>query len=182
MNERALRVLEFTKIREMLAAYAISDPGKQKCRELQPLSDFNDVNRALDETEEAVVTLSYLGGNPMISFDDVSETGTGGPGYTIKGEFVMNGVRNPVKHTYGVLSMARAMHPNSAGSQFFIMTSDSPHLDGQYAAFGKVLTGMEYADQIVNTPRDRSDKPLEAQRIASIRVDTQGVAYPFDQL
>ena len=109
-------------------------------------------------------------------------TGTGGPGYTIKGEFVMNGVRNPVKHTYGVLSMARAMHPNSAGSQFFIMTSDSPHLDGQYAAFGKVLTGMEYADQIVNTPRDRSDKPLEAQRIASIRVDTQGVAYPFDQL
>ena len=109
-------------------------------------------------------------------------TGTGGPGYAIKGEFVMNGVKNPLKHTYGVLSMARAMHPNSAGSQFFIMTSDSPHLDGQYAAFGKVLSGMEYADAIVNTPRDRMDKPLEAQRIASIRVDTQGVTYPFDQL
>ena len=109
-------------------------------------------------------------------------TGTGGPGYAIKGEFVMNGVKNPLKHTYGVLSMARAMHPNSAGSQFFIMTSDSPHLDGQYAAFGKVLSGMEYADQIVNSPRDRMDKPLEAQRIASIRVDTQGVAYPFDRL
>ena len=108
--------------------------------------------------------------------------GTGGPGYAIKGEFVMNGVKNPLKHTYGVLSMARAMHPNSAGSQFFIMTSVSPHLDGQYAAFGKVLSGMEYADQIVNTPRDRMDKPLEAQRIASIRVDTQGVTYPFDQL
>ena len=109
-------------------------------------------------------------------------TGTGGPGYCIKGEFRMNGVDNPLRHTYGVLSMARAMRPDSAGSQFFIMTSDSPHLDGQYAAFGKVLTGMEYADQIVNTPRDRMDKPLEAQRIASIRVDTQGVTYPFDQL
>ena len=109
-------------------------------------------------------------------------TGTGGPGYAIKGEFAMSGVQNPLKHTYGVLSMARAMHPNSAGSQFFIMTSVSPHLDGQYAAFGKVLSGMEYADKIVNTPRDRMDKPLEAQRIASIRVDTQGVTYPFDQL
>ena len=108
--------------------------------------------------------------------------GTGGPGYAVKGEFAMNGVQNPLKHTYGVLSMARAMHPNSAGSQFFIMTSVSPHLDGQYAAFGKVLSGMEYADKIVNTPRDRMDKPLEAQRIASIRVDTQGVNYPFDQL
>ena len=108
-------------------------------------------------------------------------TGTGGPGYTIKGEFAYNGVKNPLKHTYGVLSMARAMHPDSAGSQFFIMTSVSTHLDGQYAAFGKVLSGMEYADKIVNTPRDGRDKPLEAQRIASIRVDTQGVSYPFDK-
>jgi len=108
--------------------------------------------------------------------------GTGGPGYSIKGEFAQNGVENPLKHTYGVLSMARAMHPDSAGSQFFIMTSDSPHLDGAYAAFGKVLTGMEYADQIVNTPRDMRDKPLEPQRIASIRVDTKGNYYPFNQL
>ena len=109
-------------------------------------------------------------------------TGTGGPGYSIKGEFAQNGVSNPPKHTYGVLSMARAMHPDSAGSQFFIMTSNSPHLDGAYAAFGKVLEGMEYADQIVNTPRDRQDKPLTPQRIASIRVDTQGEYYPFNQL
>ena len=109
-------------------------------------------------------------------------TGTGGPGYSIKGEFARNGVNNPLKHTYGVLSMARAMHPDSAGSQFFIMTSDSPHLDGQYAAFGKVLAGMEYADQIVKTPRDRMDKPLEAQRIASIRADAQSVDYPFTKL
>ena len=108
--------------------------------------------------------------------------GTGGPGYSIKGEFAQNGVENPLKHTYGVLSMARAMHPDSAGSQFFIMTSDSPHLDGAYAAFGKVLTGMEYADQIVNAPRDMRDKPLEPQRIASIRVDTKGSYYPVTQL
>ncbi|MBR5111011.1 MAG: peptidylprolyl isomerase [Clostridia bacterium] len=109
-------------------------------------------------------------------------TGTGGPGYSIKGEFSQNGVSNPLKHTYGVLSMARAMHPDSAGSQFFIMTSNSPHLDGAYAAFGKVLEGMEYADQIVSVPRDAMDKPLEPQRIASIRVDTQGNYYPFIQL
>ena len=109
-------------------------------------------------------------------------TGIGGPGYSIKGEFAQNGVENPLKHTYGVLSMARAMNPDSAGSQFFIMTSDSPHLDGAYAAFGKVLEGMEYAEQIVNTPRDMRDKPLEPQRIASIRVDTKGSYYPFHQL
>ena len=108
--------------------------------------------------------------------------GTGGPGYSIKGEFAKNGVSNPLKHTYGVLSMARAMHPDSAGSQFFIMTSNSPHLDGAYAAFGKVLEGMEYAEQIVNAKRDGRDKPLEPQRIASIRVDTQGNYYPFNQL
>ena len=108
--------------------------------------------------------------------------GTGGPGYSIKGEFAQNGVPNPLKHTYGVHSMARAMHPESAGSQFFIRTSDSPHLDGAYAAFGKVLSGMEYADQIVNAPRDARDKPLEDQRIASIRVETQGRYYPFNQL
>ncbi len=108
--------------------------------------------------------------------------GIGGPGYSIKGEFAQNGVDNPLKHTYGVLSMARSMMPNSAGSQFFIMTSNSPHLDGAYAAFGKVLTGMEYADQIVSVQRDFRDKPLEDQRIASIRVDTKGKCYPFDQL
>ena len=108
--------------------------------------------------------------------------GIGGPGYNIKGEFARNGVDNPLKHTYGVLSMARAMHPDSAGSQFFIMTSDSPHLDGAYAAFGKVLSGMEEADKIVATPRDHRDKPLEPQKIASIRVDTKGSFYPFDQL
>jgi len=108
--------------------------------------------------------------------------GMGGPGYHIKGEFGQNGVANPLKHTYGVLSMARSMMKDSAGSQFFIMTSDSPHLDGAYAAFGKVLTGMEVADGIVSKKTDRMDRPLEPQVIASIRVETNGVEYPFTKL
>ena len=98
--------------------------------------------------------------------------GTGGPGYTIKGEFAMNGVRNDLKHVRGVLSMARAMDPDSAGSQFFIMVDDAPHLDGQYAAFGKVTEGMEIADEIVQVKRNRmNDKPLEPQVIKSITVE-----------
>ncbi len=97
-------------------------------------------------------------------------TGMGGPGYTIPGEFTMNGFTNNLKHERGVLSMARAMNPNSAGSQFFIMTSTSPHLDGQYASFGKVLDGMDVADRIVNTKRDMRDKPLTPQVIKTITV------------
>ena len=118
----------------------------------------------------------------MIQGGDPRGMGIGGPGYCIKGEFAANGVENPLKHTYGVLSMARSMMPDSAGSQFFIMTSDSPHLDGQYAAFGKVLEGMETAEEIVRTPRDASDKPLEPQVIESVRVDTFGQVYPFEQI
>ena len=113
---------------------------------------------------------------------DPKGIGIGGPGYCIRGEFAANGVDNPIKHTYGVLSMARSMMPDSAGSQFFIMTSDSPHLDGQYAAFGKVLEGMETAEEIVKTPRDPSDKPLEPQVMESVRVDTFGQVYPFEQI
>ena len=96
--------------------------------------------------------------------------GTGGPGYTIKGEFTSNGFRNDLKHTRGVLSMARAMDPDSAGSQFFVMVADSPHLDGQYAAFGKVTEGMDTADYIVSRRRDWYDRPLEPQVIKSIEV------------
>ena len=118
----------------------------------------------------------------MIQGGDPKGTGMGGPGYRIKGEFAMNGVNNPLKHTYGVLSMARSMMPDSAGSQFFIMTSDSPHLDGQYAAFGKVLEGMDVADAIVATKRDMRDKPLTPQVMKSIRVETFGQVYPFEQL
>lgn len=97
--------------------------------------------------------------------------GMGGPGYTIEGEFTMNGFRNDLKHERGVLSMARAMDPNSAGSQFFIMTTTSPHLDGQYASFGRVTEGMEVADEIVGQRRNRMDKPLVDQVIKSIRVE-----------
>ena len=118
----------------------------------------------------------------MIQGGDPQGTGMGGPGYCIKGEFRQNGVDNFLKHTEGVLSMARSMMPNSAGSQFFIMTSDSPHLDGAYAAFGKVLEGMETAYQIVNTKRDFRDKPLVTQKIKSIRVETNGQDYPFTKL
>ena len=118
----------------------------------------------------------------MIQGGDPKGIGIGGPGYCIKGEFAANGVPNPVKHTYGVLSMARSMMPDSAGSQFFIMTSDSPHLDGQYAAFGKVLEGMDVAEDIVKTQRDASDKPLVPQVMASVRVDTFGQVYPFEQI
>lgn len=96
--------------------------------------------------------------------------GTGGPGHNIKGEFTSNGVENNLKHKRGVLSMARAMHPDSAGSQFFIMVENAPHLDGQYAAFGKLTEGMEAADKIVSTKTDRSDKPLEPQVIKTIKV------------
>ena len=96
--------------------------------------------------------------------------GTGGPGHNIKGEFEANGVRNDLDHTRGVLSMARAMHPDSAGSQFFIMVEDAPHLDGQYAAFGKITEGMDAADKIVSVKRDRWDCPYERQEIKTIKV------------
>lgn len=106
-------------------------------------------------------------------------TGTGGPGYSIRGEFASNGFReNDLKHTLGVLSMARSMHPDSAGSQFFIMVDAAPHLDGDYAAFGRVTEGAEEAVRISQLPTDYNDKPKTPVVIKSIRVDTQGVSYP----
>ena len=105
--------------------------------------------------------------------------GTGGPGWSIKGEFAANGVNNPLKHTRGVISMARSMSPNSAGSQFFIMHKDAPHLDGQYAAFGMVIDGMDVVDEIVSQPRNMiTNKPKKPQVMKSVTVDTQGVEYP----
>lgn len=104
-------------------------------------------------------------------------TGMGGPGYQIKGEFSQNGVANDLKHTPGVLSMARAMHPDSAGSQFFIMHQTSPHLDGAYAAFGKVIEGLDVVNKIAETATDFRDRPLEDQIMKSVTVDTQGVEY-----
>ena len=105
-------------------------------------------------------------------------TGMGGPGYCIKGEFKLNGVKNNLSHKRGVLSMARAQSPNSAGSQFFIMVEKAPHLDGQYAAFGKVIEGMDAADAIVGVKTDAMDRPFEEQRMKSVTVETFGVDYP----
>ena len=105
-------------------------------------------------------------------------TGMGGPGYCIKGEFSQNGFKNDLKHTEGVLSMARAMHPDSAGSQFFIMHKTSPHLDGAYAAFGKITEGMEVVNRIADERTDYSDRPLNEQKIKSMTVDTVGETYP----
>lgn len=104
--------------------------------------------------------------------------GMGGPGYTIKGEFSQNGFANNLKHTEGVLSMARAMHPDSAGSQFFIMHKTSPHLDGAYAAFGKITEGMDVVNRIAEEDTDYSDRPLDEQKIKSMTVDTFGASYP----
>ena len=104
--------------------------------------------------------------------------GTGGPGYSIKGEFAINGVANDLKHTEGVLSMARSMMPDSAGSQFFIMHKDAPHLDGQYAAFGKVIEGMDVVDKIACVATDYSDRPMEKQTMKKVTVDTFGETYP----
>lgn len=105
-------------------------------------------------------------------------TGMGGPGYSIPGEFAQNGVKNDLKHEPGVLSMARAMHPDSAGSQFFIMHKAAPHLDGAYAAFGKVTEGMDVVNKIAETATDYRDRPLETQRIASMTAETFGTDYP----
>lgn len=105
-------------------------------------------------------------------------TGMGGPGYSIKGEFAQNGFSNSLKHTEGVLSMARSMHPDSAGSQFFIMHKNAPHLDGAYAAFGKVIEGMEVVNRIAETSTDYSDRPLEPQMMKTVVVDTFGEDYP----
>ena len=115
----------------------------------------------------------------MIQGGDPMGKGIGGPGYSIKGEFTANGFKgNDIKHVRGVLSMARAMNPDSAGSQFFIMHENSPHLDGQYAAFGKVIDGIEVVDKIASVQTDWQDKPLKPQVMESVSVETFGTEYP----
>ena len=113
----------------------------------------------------------------MIQGGDPTGTGMGGPGYTIKGEFTSNGFKNDLKHDRGVLSMARTMAPNSAGSQFFVMHENSPHLDGQYASFGKVIEGIENVDKIADTRTDFQDRPRTPQVMKKVTVDTFGVEY-----
>ena len=149
--------------------------------EIAPISVANFISLANSGFYDGVIFHRVIPGF-MIQGGDPEGTGMGGPGYSIRGEFSRNGFENPLKHTLGVLSMARSMRPNSAGSQFFIMTGIAPHLDGSYAAFGRVLEGNEHAARIQNVRRNHQDRPLVDQVIASIHVETAGHEYPFDRL
>ena len=145
----------------------MKDGGVMKAElypEIAPASVKNFVDLASKGFYNGLIFHRVIPG-VMIQGGDPEGTGMGGPGYTIKGEFAANGFKNDLKHTRGVLSMARAMDPNSAGSQFFIMHEDSPHLDGQYAAFGKLIEGIEVVDKIASVRTDYQDRPLEPQQI-----------------
>lgn len=145
--------------------------------EIAPISVNNFISLINKNFYDGLIFHRVINGF-MIQGGDPVGNGTGGPGYSIKGEFSQNGVKNDLKHTEGVLSMARSMAPNSAGSQFFIMHKNSPHLDGSYAAFGKVIEGMDVVNSIAETRTDYSDRPLEDQRIKTMTVETFGVDYP----
>ena len=156
--------------------------GKIIKAELYPEKAPNTVNNFISLVKsgfyDGVIFHRVISGF-MIQGGDPAGVGTGGPGYTIKGEFALNGFKkNDLKHTRGVLSMARAMHPNSAGSHFFIMHQNSSHLDGQYAAFGKVIEGIEAVDEIASVKTDWNDKPQIAQTMKKVTVETFGAEYP----
>ena len=145
--------------------------------EIAPQSVYNFIDLANHNYYDGLIFHRVIPGF-MIQGGCPEGTGMGGPGYCIKGEFFFNGVKNDLKHKRGVLSMARSSSPNSGGSQFFIMHEDARHLDGQYAAFGKVTSGLEVIDAIASVKTNRQDRPLEDQKIASITVDTHGETYP----
>ncbi len=145
--------------------------------EIAPISVSNFINLIQKGFYDGLIFHRVIKGF-MIQGGCPDGNGMGGPGYSIKGEFAHNGVENNLKHTEGVLSMARAMHPNSAGSQFFIMHKTSPHLDGEYAAFGKITEGMDVVNKIAETSTDYSDRPMEEQKIKTMTVETFGVDYP----
>ncbi len=154
--------------------------GEQIKIELYPEIAKNTVNNFI-----SLVTKGFYDGlifhrcikGFMIQGGDPEGSGMGGPGYGIKGEFKGNGIDNPIKHEKGVISMARSGHPDSAGSQFFIMVANAPHLDGQYAAFGKVIEGLEVTDKIVNEVTDYADKPVKDQVMKKVTVETFGIEY-----
>ena len=145
--------------------------------EIAPQSVYNFIDLANHNYYDGLIFHRVIPGF-MIQGGCPDGTGMGGPGYCIKGEFFYNGVKNELKHKRGVLSMARSQSPNSAGSQFFIMHADARHLDGQYAAFGRVTSGLEVVDAIAGVRTNAADRPLEDQKIASITVDTHGETYP----
>ncbi|WP_034328842.1 peptidylprolyl isomerase [Alkaliphilus transvaalensis] len=155
--------------------------GNQMKAELYPEIAPNTVNNFISLVKKGFyngVIFHRVIPHFMIQGGDPQGLGIGGPGYSIKGEFTQNGFKNDLKHTKGVLSMARAQDPNSAGSQFFVMVADSPHLDGAYAAFGKVIEGVEEADRIVAVDRNHQDRPYEEQKLKEVTVETFGVEYP----
>ena len=146
--------------------------------EIAPISVSNFINLINRKFYDGLIFHRVIKGF-MIQGGCPQGTGMGGPGYCIRGEFSKNGVQNPLKHTEGVLSMARAMDPDSAGSQFFIMHKDAPHLDGSYAAFGKVIEGMDVVNRIADTPTDdQADRPYENQVMETVTVECFGVEYP----
>lgn len=163
-------------------ATIVMENGKEIRLELYPEKAPNTVNNFI-----ALANSGFYNGlifhrvikGFMIQGGDPAGVGTGGPGYCIKGEFALNGFKqNDIKHARGVISMARAMNPNSAGSQFFIMHDNASYLDGQYAAFGKVVSGIETVDEIASVPTNYSDKPKKDQVMKSVSVETFGVDYP----
>ncbi len=163
-----------------IATIVMYDGGEMKLElypEFAPNTVANFVSLANSGFYNGIIFHRVIEGF-MIQGGDPTGMGTGGPGYSIEGEFAANGVKNPLKHNRGVLSMARSMMPNSAGSQFFIMHEDAPHLDGQYAAFGKLIEGYDVLDAIATTRTNAQDKPLEEQRMKSITVDLNGVVLP----
>ncbi len=145
--------------------------------EIAPQSVYNFIDLISHNYYDGLIFHRVIPGF-MIQGGCPEGTGMGGPGYCIKGEFLFNGVKNELKHKRGVLSMARSQSPNSAGSQFFIMHQDAKHLDGQYAAFGKVTSGMEVVDRIAAVKTDRNDRPMTEQKIKRMTVDTFGESYP----
>ncbi len=157
------------------------EDGSVMTAELYPSIAPNTVNNFISLIQKGFydgLTFHRVIPGFMIQGGCPNGTGTGNPGYSIRGEFAQNGFGNPLAHDAGVLSMARAMAPDSAGSQFFIMHEKAPHLDGAYAAFGRILEGMDVVDRIVSAERDPMDKPLKPQRIRTMTVDTFGVSYP----
>ena len=159
----------------------MQDGGKITCElypDIAPQSVYNFISLANAGFYNGLIFHRVIPGF-MIQGGCPEGTGMGGPGYCIKGEFEANGFHNDLRHTRGVLSMARAQAPDSAGSQFFIMHKDAPHLDGEYAAFGMVIDGMDVVDAIASAPRNMmTNKPKKDQRMAKVRVDTRGVDYP----
>lgn len=163
-----------------IVTFTMSDGALIKAElypEIAPISVNNFISLINKKFYDGLIFHRVIRGF-MIQGGDPKGNGTGGPGYGIKGEFAQNGFENNLKHTEGVLSMARSMMPNSAGSQFFIMHKTSPHLDGGYAAFGKVIEGMDVVDKIAETATDWSDRPIKDQVMQTVTVETFGVDYP----